>query len=384
MAALHYCYSKGLGVEKDPAAAFRVAQDAYQSGRPEGMHVLGRALMSGVGVVKNEEAGLKLIEEAAGQGFPLSQFTMGDRKMRARDPAGAIELWTKASDAGVDMARTFLGMMQDGSVPGVPRDVDAAIRLLTPAAERDFARAQGFLYQIYAADPEKKDLAAAKKWLLRAAENGFADAQTRLAWEYYQTRTNQRMFDFPKDVDAARKWAELASDQGSASAHMLFADLYEFGSDAVQPDFDKAVAYARKAADQNFPLAFGRLCRWNFEGKLLPRNMTEAIRMAERGAALNDGESHSYLAAFYLEHHIPQERLLPKDYARGQPIYSHHAIHHYVQGALNGNPFSLEQLKGKFVREARSRPDGVVWSFFVRDYPEDAKAFERLTGEKAR
>jgi Caspase domain/Sel1 repeat len=72
MAALHYCYSKGLGVEKNDVEAYHWAKSAFYSGYPGGKHVLGRCLLYGIGVRKNEIAGLDLIAEAAKGGFPIS------------------------------------------------------------------------------------------------------------------------------------------------------------------------------------------------------------------------------------------------------------------------------------------------------------------------
>ncbi len=62
MAALHYCYEKGLGTEKSPSEAYRLARQAYDTGQPAGKHVLGRSLLNGIGVGKNEEAGGRLIQ----------------------------------------------------------------------------------------------------------------------------------------------------------------------------------------------------------------------------------------------------------------------------------------------------------------------------------
>ena len=65
-------------------------------------------------------------------------------------------------------------------------------------------------------DGMPKDNAEAVKWVRRAAEQGYPQAQVKLGVMY------EYGLGVPKDMDEARKWYRKAADQGHAEAQKAF------------------------------------------------------------------------------------------------------------------------------------------------------------------
>ena len=93
---------------------------------------------------------------------------------------------------------------------GVPEDDVEAVKWFRKAAEQGYAVAQtmlGLMY--YRGDGVPKDDAEAVKWFRKAAEQGYAKAQYNLGLMYY------RGDGVPKDEAEAVKWFNLAAATGS-------------------------------------------------------------------------------------------------------------------------------------------------------------------------
>ncbi len=386
MAALHYCYSKGLGTEKSPSDAYRLARLAYDTGQPAGKHVLGRCLLNGIGVEKNEEAAWRLIEEAAKAGFAISQFSLaghliGDRRTNPKERiASATGLYEEAAKAGLASAMLALANLHAGTLPGTTRDANKAIELLNAAAAKGLSQAKLTLYDIYSSGlPEvPKNLEKARGFLNSAAEDGFAPAQNNLACEFYQKRGVKSRLELAQDSREAAKWAELAARQNDLPSHLLMCDFYEFG-DGAPVDFAKAIDYCEKAAKENFAPAFARQARWYIQGTVYPRDFDKAVHSARKAALGGDPVGQFLLGTLYEDKLIPP---LPNDYwgSKDFPIYEHHALHWYVQSAKQGFAPAAEKAREHHKKIQKSAL--VYFQFFQRDYPEDAKEFVRMFGPK--
>lgn len=103
--------------------------------------------------------------------------------------------------------------------------VQEAVRLMSRAAEHGFVTAMVGLAQLHERGQidGQRDLAAAHRWHLRAAQAGSVDAQVEAATGYYLGR------GVPKDPAAAAHWYREAAKRGDAGAQYLIASMYESG-----------------------------------------------------------------------------------------------------------------------------------------------------------
>ena len=148
-------YALGWQTAKDPALAARYAEQSAKAGNPLGKFRLGALLRNGEGVAKDEAAGLRLQNEAAG-------------------------IWSKGFDENDPFALTAIGVaLFQGKV--VSQDKTKAAQLYKKAADMGFAPAQ-FNYAMCAKDGQgiPKDTALCTEYLSKAADSGYRLAQEAL------------------------------------------------------------------------------------------------------------------------------------------------------------------------------------------------------------
>ena len=132
-------------------------------------------------------------------------------------------------------------------------DYVAALKELTPEAERGNAEAQLYLGDIY--DNGKgveQDAVAAFKWNQMAANQGNHKAEENLGLSYLKGR------GVAKDATAAMKWLETAANGGNASAQYQIASMYNKGEGVAQ-NSALAMQWLRKSADGRNALALNEL-----------------------------------------------------------------------------------------------------------------------------
>lgn len=150
------------------------------------------------------------------------------------------------------------------------------------AAEQGDVIAQlklGILY--YIGDEAGRDYAAAEKWLMMAAEQGYTRAQVELG-NLYRSRENGA------DYDEAFKWYRKAAEQGSTVAWYHMGETYYTGKGAGQ-DYAEAVKWYRKAAERGSAEAQEKLGNMYHDGIgvkrdiRLPRYKWEICTIVEKG-----------------------------------------------------------------------------------------------------
>ncbi|MCR8547553.1 sel1 repeat family protein [Salipiger sp. P9] len=77
MTWMSYMEQNGFGGEFDPDAAAEWDRQAAEAGDPVGKFNHGVNLMRGFGIARDEAAGRKLIDEAAGAGLPVAKRLQG-------------------------------------------------------------------------------------------------------------------------------------------------------------------------------------------------------------------------------------------------------------------------------------------------------------------
>ncbi len=408
MAALHFCFAKGLGTEKIPDRAYHWARqaDRFKSPAGVGRFLLARCYESGTGVGKNQQAADRLYREATEAEFPLALLSRGERIALATKPglaglepgelAAAERDLTRAFDAGVWSASVPLSRFVFFHSKPERATVEATVTRLEAAAAKDVAAAHHAIWVVYARDREnfpKKNQARGEAHLLRAAGLGYALSQRVLAAEYYRKRPFDRpLSSLAQDFKEAFRWASLGAAQDEPGAHFILALLLRDG-DGVDVDLDRMKAHLEEAARLKYPAALNTLSWQLAEGKYHKQDYQRAFQLAKQSAELGDGDGHYTLGYFYHAILDPRTGTFAPDERRPAFVYhanSHHTLHHYVQAfRQNKQPSAKGYLEtyGKKLAEERTKGEGlflrqasvgsllpsVVLDRLTETYPEAAK-----------
>jgi TPR repeat protein len=257
-------YAKGIGMEKDYAAAMQWFQRAADQGGPRALFYIGlmhergygvprsyttalewyrraadknfapaqiaiaRFYGNGLGIERDPAQRTAWLLRAANQGNPQAQFFLGNVYRRPldvpQDMATAAQWYQRAALQEFVPAETQLGLMYEHG-NGVAQDDAQAVRLLRHAAEHGNAIAQNALGMMYRrGQGVKKDNVEAVRWLRQSAEQGNTLAALNLGVSYAQG------LGVPRDQAEARKWFEKAAAAGNEAAVARLAKL-----DAASP-----------------------------------------------------------------------------------------------------------------------------------------------------
>jgi hypothetical protein len=104
--------------------AYKNCLPAAEDGKPKAQVIIGMALMTGVGVLKNPELAVSWFKRAADQNYPAGMYQLGLAKVAGmgtpQDEAGGMTLVKKAASAGDPEAKSFLvelGIAQEPEKP---------------------------------------------------------------------------------------------------------------------------------------------------------------------------------------------------------------------------------------------------------------------------
>ena len=136
-----------------------------------------------------------------------------------------------------------------GDAAYVAEDYAAAFEQCRRAAELGYAEAQTELgYFYFYGDSVEQDYAAAVEWFRKAAEQGEPDAQSNMGYCYYNG------LGVEQDHAAAVRWYRRGALQGHAVSQSALGVCYLYG-DVVEQDYLTAVEWFLKAAEQKEPYA---------------------------------------------------------------------------------------------------------------------------------
>lgn len=110
----------------------------------------------------------------------------------------------------------------------------------------------------------------AVQWYSKAAEQGFAIAQSKLGTCYANGQ------GVAQDYTAAVYWYRKAAEKGNAIAQCNLGYCYSLGQ-GVPQDFTEAVLWYKKAADQGNFTALSNLATNYYYGMGVPRDVTQAL-----------------------------------------------------------------------------------------------------------
>lgn len=259
----------GRGAASDFAQAAAWYRKAAEQGDACAQTNLAFLYHLGAGVDRDVKLMEMWCRKAANQGYARAQTALGTIYASGngveRDAMQAVEWYRKAAEQGDPRAQTNLGMMyEDGN--GVERDLIKAAEWYRTAAEQGDPHAQTNLGSMYERDLYfgqahfglifARELLIlprfehAMAWYRKAAEQGYARAQTNLG-HLYETLLPIQNFEL------AVEWYRKAAEQGYARAQTNLGLMYEYGKGIAQ-NFSQAFFWYNKAAETGYSRA--KLC----------------------------------------------------------------------------------------------------------------------------
>lgn len=242
-------YAGGL-LKKDDAEALRLLHQAADQGYMAAEEALGIFAEAGVGTghAAPVEA-LHWYGKAAQQGSLDAATNMAliyaNGRGVEKDDMQALIWFRRAAEGGNDSAQYNLAMMYERG-EGVPQDYKEAMRWLTAAADQNLVPAMLDLADILLQPPDStitKNVSRAVEYYERAADQGSAVAQATLGTIF--TKGLQGKVDY----EQAAKWYKKAADQGEADGQLGLGVSYALGH-GVAVNFEEARRLLAAAADK--------------------------------------------------------------------------------------------------------------------------------------
>lgn len=185
--------------------AFDIFKGLADEGNMDAQAYLGNLYLHGVGVDKNEEKGVGILQELVIKGNVFSQLFMARRLDSKSKYKEAAKLYLLAADQGNEFAQYSIGMNYIYGA-GVVESYTKAIEWVSKSAEQGFDIAQIRLGKIYSAgEIAEKDIEKSLKWYTKAAEQGANESAYRLA-EIYSSRSQKKL-----DIISAYQWVLIAA-----------------------------------------------------------------------------------------------------------------------------------------------------------------------------
>jgi TPR repeat protein len=208
-----------------------------------------------------------------------------DEAGAAESDAVPIDELRTAAEGGDPEAQSELAFAHQAG-RGMPADPAAAIEWHRKAAKQGVIASQAALGRclLKGVGTWKQPLRGVH-WLRKAALAGEPNAQALLGATFLHG-FGRRLIR--ADNDEAEKWLLAASEQGVAQAKYDLATLY-FRMDTDE----RGLAWLREAVDQGQPQAHTLLSTLYREGRGVPRDEAESIRLLRRGAELGDPDAQN-------------------------------------------------------------------------------------------
>lgn len=293
-ARLGHMLIDGLGVPRDPQHGLQLLQTALAANDPEAMLRMADLSFNGaLGIPKDPAQGNALLDRAAGLGYPEALSRVATQTLfgigRPKDGSKALEMLDRAAGLGSGSAAELLGLTYLEGLGGVPPDHARAAVWLHVAADRERPDAQALLGDRYwKGDGVAQDRDAANGWYLRAANHGNPIGMLRLGANLVNGDGLVR--DVPKGVDLLTK----ASAKGNETAAEQLGLMFWFGT-MVDRDHARAIPLLRIAAKSR-PNAQVTLGVADWTGDNTPVNHVEAVTLFRRAADAGNAEAQYRLS----------------------------------------------------------------------------------------
>lgn len=245
----------------DWESAYSLVKNGETQGDGNAMAILADFYINGVGVFKNVEVGLELLEKAISNGCAEAAYNLGNlycngEKIQNDDRKGVFYL-NKAAEMGDCQAMGQMAKIYLNGYYGVPEDYSKAFEWGMKAAkfyDQTGMEVLAILYDdglgVY------RDPRQAAHWyrecLMQEPDDTFY--MFRLAvclanpFEFFDLHPDYGM------LEEAYSWACKGVEKGNLDCHMLVAWFYETG-DVIHQDFNMAYKYLKIAADNGHEMS---------------------------------------------------------------------------------------------------------------------------------
>ena len=184
-----------------------------------------------------------------------------------------------------------------------------------------------------------KDYAEGFKWLLKSADQGYAESQYLLGNCYFEGK------GVAKDNAEALVWYRKAAEQGHASSQAGLGNCYY-----AAKNYTEALVWYRKAAEQGHELAQYTLARFYENGIGTPKDNLEALRWNRVIAAKGVESSQLYVANCYAN-----GIGAPKDFAEAYAFYNLAGINGNFEEARQARDELEKKMTPSQVAEGQTR-----------------------------
>ncbi len=196
-----------------------------------------------------------------------------------------------ATKSGLD--RKALEELFDRGLECYARDKRGAADWFRKAAEQGHAEAQYRIADMYAEGVGVGfSIKLAQDWFRLAAEQGHAAAQYKMGILCMENEGRQR------DMAQALEWFRRAAGQGYAAAQCDLGVMYAEGMGVPQDDA-RALEWFRKAAEQGSAEAQYNLGVMYAGGEGVPRDMAQALEWFRKAAGQGNAAAQNYLGIMY-------------------------------------------------------------------------------------
>jgi len=193
------------------------------------------------------------------------------------------------------------------------KNYQKALPLFEEAAKHNYAPAEekiGYMYLKGLGVPKHTD--EAMYWFKKAAKQGNAEAENQLGNIYLTTANLNTIFDYMfsnphgknieiKDYQKALYWYKKAAEQGYAKAANHLGAIYANGL-GVPQNYSKAVYWYKKAAKKGFALAEFNLGYMYEYGLGVPRDYNKAKYWYKKAAEQGYAKAANHLERLESEH----------------------------------------------------------------------------------
>lgn len=163
-------FSKGQGVQKDPALAYQWYRKSAEQGSPKSQYWTGVAYANGNGVAKDDQMATQWYRKAADQGESFSQYELGRRFESGiglpKDEKQALFWFLKAANQGDTQSQMMLGAKYIRGV-GVIKDPQTAYfwwLLASAKGDEDSIRFRDMTEKVLTPEQRATAQTAARNW----------------------------------------------------------------------------------------------------------------------------------------------------------------------------------------------------------------------------
>ena len=199
------------------------------------LEVIHGAMVPGLSRVSlppfNDDLAVSQLRSIADSGDAFAQYYAGFVYELRKDSAECARWWRRAAEQGLSDAQSHLGELYENGAEGVPADVAESLRWYLKAAGQGDIIGQSRLGRIYR-DGAQQELGSSDR---AVSASRFLD---RLE-EYINTQAKQ--------YEKAVFWFRKAADQGNVGSQLALAEMYHEGQGVLR-NYAEAVTWYRKAA----------------------------------------------------------------------------------------------------------------------------------------